>query len=101
MAQTAYTRAGSFHTDGQGNLVDQDGDPVQPGITIPTGATSITVGSDGTVSVTLAGQTAAQQVGIVATGAVQQSRRTEQHGQQSVFADHGVGDPIVGTPGWQ
>ena len=61
--QTAYTRAGSFHLDGQGNLVDQDGDAVQPSIAIPTGATSVTVGSDGTVSVTLAGQTAAQQVG--------------------------------------
>src|SRR5579863_1503662 len=44
--QTAYTRAGSFHTDQNGNLVDQDGDPVQPGIAIPTGATSITVGSE-------------------------------------------------------
>ena len=54
--QTAYTRAGSFHLDGQGNLVDQDGDAVQPSIAIPTGATSVTVGSDGTVSVTLAGQ---------------------------------------------
>jgi len=48
--QTAYTRAGSFHLDGQGNLVSQDGDPVQPAIAIPTGATSVTVGSDGTVS---------------------------------------------------
>jgi flagellar basal-body rod protein FlgG len=63
--QTAYTRAGSFHLDGQGNLVTQDGNPVQPSITIPAGATSVTVGSDGTVSVTLAGQTAAQQVGTL------------------------------------
>src|ERR1700691_2274949 len=61
--QTAYTRAGSFHLDASGNLVDQNGNSVQPSITIPAGATSITVGSDGTVSVTLAGQTAAQQVG--------------------------------------
>src|SRR5246500_429680 len=63
--QTAYTRAGSFHLDGQGNLVTQDGNPVQPSINIPSGATSVTVGSDGTVSVTLPGQTAAQQVGTL------------------------------------
>ena len=54
--QTAYTRAEAFITDGNGDLVDQDGDQVQPSITIPTGATSITVGSDCTVSVTLAGR---------------------------------------------
>jgi len=63
--QTAYTRAGNFQLDGQGNLVTPDGNPVQPSITIPTGATSITVGTDGTVSVTLAGQTAAQTVGTL------------------------------------
>src|SRR6204780_4388500 len=63
--QTAYTRSGSFHLDASGNLVTQDGDPVQPNITIPQGATSVTVAQDGTVSVTLAGQTAAQQVGTL------------------------------------
>jgi len=61
--ETAYTRAGSFHLDAQGNVVTQDGNPVQPAITIPPGATSVTVAQDGTISVTLPGQTAAQQVG--------------------------------------
>src|SRR5260370_31269012 len=60
--QTAYTRAGSFHLDGQGNLVTQDGNPVPPSITIPSVATSVTIGSDGTVSATTAGPTAAHQV---------------------------------------
>src|SRR5438309_8859377 len=41
--ETAYTRAGSFHLDAQGNLVTQEGDPVQPAVTIPPGATSFTV----------------------------------------------------------
>lgn len=63
--QTAYTRAGSFHLDAQGNMVTQDGNPVQPSITIPSGATSVTVAKDGTISVTLPGQTAAQQVGTL------------------------------------
>src|ERR1700758_5248599 len=39
--QTAYTRAGSFHLDAQGNLVTQDGNPVQPAVTIPPGTPSI------------------------------------------------------------
>src|SRR5450755_4793650 len=59
--ETAYTRSGAFQVDANGNLVTADGNPLEPGITIPSGATSISIGSDGTVSVTLAGQTAAQQ----------------------------------------
>src|SRR5689334_18796241 len=50
--ETAYTRAGTFHLDSEGNLVTADGNPVDPAITIPTGATSVTIGEDGTVSVT-------------------------------------------------
>src|SRR5690349_8667205 len=63
--ETAYTRSGAFHLDAQGNLVTADGDPLDPSITIPTGATSVTIGVDGTVSVTQPGQTQAQQVGNI------------------------------------
>ena len=59
----AYTRDGSFQTNAQGQLVTSSGYLVQPGITIPQGAQSVTIGSDGTVSVTLAGQSAPTQVG--------------------------------------
>ncbi len=52
--QIGYTRAGSFQPDAQGNLVTANGNALQPAITIPAAATNITVGSDGTVSVTLA-----------------------------------------------
>jgi flagellar basal-body rod protein FlgG len=60
---TAYTRDGSFQTDSQGQLVTASGFPVQPAITIPAGAQSLTVGRDGTVSVTLQGASAPTQVG--------------------------------------
>lgn len=63
--QVGYTRSGSFQPDAQGNLVTASGEQLQPAITIPTSATNITVGSDGTVSVTLPGQTQAQQVGVI------------------------------------
>ena len=42
-----------------------NGDALQPAINIPAAATNVTVGSDGTVSVTLPGQTQAQQVGVI------------------------------------
>ena len=63
--ETAYTRSGTFHLDAQGNVVTADGNPLQPGITIPPGVSSLTIGADGTVSITQSGQSAAQQVGQI------------------------------------
>jgi flagellar basal-body rod protein FlgG len=60
---TAYTRDGSFQTDSQGLLVTASGFPVQPAITIPADATSMTIGRDGTVSITQAGSSTSTQVG--------------------------------------
>jgi flagellar basal-body rod protein FlgG len=97
--ETAYTRAGSFHTDSSGNLVTQDGDPVQPAITIPTGALSITVGSDGTVSVTQAGQIAAQQIGAIQIALFNNPGGLNSTGSNLFLATTASGDPIVGTPG--
>lgn len=59
----AYSRAGNFKADADGRLVTVDGYAVEPAITIPVTATSVTVSPDGTVSVTLPNQTATQQVG--------------------------------------
>lgn len=60
---TAYTRDGSFQVDNQGQLVTSSGFPVQPAITIPANAQSVTIGRDGTVSITTPGTAAATQVG--------------------------------------
>ena len=62
---TAYTRDGSFQTDSQGQLVTSSGFAVQPAITIPANAQSISIGRDGTVSVTQPGSSAAVQVGTL------------------------------------
>ncbi|HEY4904167.1 MAG TPA: flagellar basal-body rod protein FlgG [Candidatus Sulfotelmatobacter sp.] len=97
--QTAYTRDGSFHTDPSGNLVTQDGDALQPAITIPTGATSVTVGSDGTVSVTQAGQTAAQQVGTIQLALFNNPGGLNSTGSNLFLATTASGDPVVGTAG--
>jgi flagellar basal-body rod protein FlgG len=60
---TAYTRDGSFQVDNQGQLVTASGYAIQPAITIPADATSLTVGRDGTVSITQAGSATATEVG--------------------------------------
>ncbi|MDD5336111.1 MAG: flagellar basal-body rod protein FlgG [Rhodoferax sp.] len=60
---TAYTRDGSFQTDQSGQLVTASGYPVQPALTLPQGTTSMTIASDGTVSVIQAGSTASVQIG--------------------------------------
>src|SRR6516225_8786228 len=63
--ETAYTRDGSFHLSNTRALVTADGNPVEPQITIPADAQEIVIGNDGTVSVTVSGQTASQQVGTI------------------------------------
>lgn len=97
--ETAYTRAGSFHLDGQGNLVTQDGDAVQPAITIPAGATSVTVAQDGTITVTLPGQTAAQQVGALQLAYFNNPGGLNSTGSNLFLATTASGDPVTGAPG--
>jgi flagellar basal-body rod protein FlgG len=63
--QLGYTRAGNFTKSPEGLLVTSEGYQVMPGITVPEGATSITVGTDGTVSAQVAGQTASTELGQV------------------------------------
>ncbi len=60
-----YTRAGNFTRSPEGLLVTSEGYQVMPGITVPEGATAITVGTDGTVSATVPGQTEASQLGQI------------------------------------
>src|SRR3954470_14643913 len=63
--ELAYTRSGSFHVDRDGNMVTSDGNPIEPQITIPPEAQSLTIAQDGTVSYTQPGQTAAQIAGQI------------------------------------
>ena len=80
-------------------MVTADGDPIEPSITIPAGATSITVGSDGTVSVTIPGQQAAQQVGTIQLALFPNPGGLNSVGKNLYLATTASGDPIVGTPG--
>jgi flagellar basal-body rod protein FlgG len=60
-----YTRAGNFSRSAEGLLVTSEGYQVMPGITVPQGATSLTIGTDGTVSATIPGQTTATTLGQI------------------------------------
>jgi flagellar basal-body rod protein FlgG len=63
----AYTRAGTFHLDSQGTIVTAEGYALEPQISIPTNATSISISKDGVVSATIPGQSAAQELGTIET----------------------------------
>jgi flagellar basal-body rod protein FlgG len=97
--ETAYTRSGAFHMDASGNMVTAEGDPITPAITIPTGSTSITIGADGTVSVTQPGQQAASQVGSIQLALFPNPGGLNSIGKNLFLATTASGDPIAGTPG--
>jgi flagellar basal-body rod protein FlgG len=97
--QIAYTRSGEFHQDAQGNVVTAGGNPLQPSVAIPAGATSVTIASDGTVSVTLPGQVAAQQVGSIQLALFPNPGGLNSVGQNLYLATTASGDPVIGTPG--
>ncbi len=63
--ETAYTRAGNFSTNDQGQIVTEDGYTVQPGITVPQNATDIIISKTGLVQVKLDGQTQPQTIGQI------------------------------------
>ena len=97
--ETAYTRSGAFHLDAQGNVVTADGNPLDPAITIPQNALSITIGSDGSVSVTQAGQTQAQPIGSIQLAMFANPGGLNSVGNNLFLATTASGDPIVATPG--
>ena len=94
----AYTRAGSFHLNNQGQVVTAQGDALEPAITIPTQATSISIGTDGTVSVTLPGQSNAQNVGQIQLAIFANPAGLEAMGR-NLFKETGAsGQAIAGAP---
>jgi flagellar basal-body rod protein FlgG len=97
--ETAYTRSGAFHLDAQGNVVTSDGNPLQPAVTIPPDALSVSIGTDGTVSVLQPNQQAAKQVGNVQLALFPNPAGLNSIGHNLFLPTTASGDPIVGTPG--
>jgi len=95
----AYTRAGQFHVDAQGTVVTADGNPLDPPITLPANALSVTIGTDGTVSVTQPSQTQASQIGSIQLAMFPNPGGLNSVGNNLFLATTASGDPIVGAPG--
>ncbi len=96
---SAYTRDGSFQVDQNGQLVNNAGFQVQPGITIPPNALSITVSRDGVVSVTQPGQTQAAQVGQLTLNTFINDAGLESQGENLYQETQASGAPTESTPG--
>ena len=99
--QTAYTRAGSFHLNAQGNIVDLNGNLLQPQITLPADAGTITIAQDGTVSYTVPNQTATQQAGQIQLANFQNPSGLNSLGGSLFTSTEASGEPTVGLPGGQ
>jgi len=99
--ELAYTRAGSFHLDRDGNLVTADGDPLEPQITIPQDAQTISIAPDGTLSFTQQGQTAAQLGGQIQIAIFQNPAGLNSIGRNLFLPTDASGDATLGNPGGQ
>jgi flagellar basal-body rod protein FlgG len=97
----AYTRDGGFQLDRNGNVVTANGNPLQPQITIPSQAQSITIAPDGTVSYTQPGQTASQIAGQIQLANFANPSGLNGIGQNLFTPTDASGDPTVGNPGGQ
>jgi flagellar basal-body rod protein FlgG len=95
---TAYTRDGSFQLDANGQIVTNNGYTLLPGITIPPNAQSLTIGNDGTVSVTLAGNPAPQSVGQIQLANFVNPAGLDPKGQNLFTETASSGTPNAGAP---
>jgi flagellar basal-body rod protein FlgG len=94
----AYTRDGTFQLNNQGQVVTASGYLVQPTITVPASAQTMTIGNDGTVSVTLPGQAAPQQVGALQLASFVNPTGLQSIGDNLYLQTGSSGAPNTGQP---
>jgi len=95
----AYTRNGSLQIDDQGQLVTPTGYQVQPAINIPIDAQSVTIGTDGTVTVSMPGTAAVTQVGSIQLADFINPAGLQATGGNLFVETTSSGTPQVNTPG--
>jgi flagellar basal-body rod protein FlgG len=96
---TAYTRDGSLHQDSQGQLVTSSGYPISPALTIPSNAQTVTIGVDGTVTITQQGQAASTQIGTIQLANFINPSGLEAKGENLYVETAASGTPTTNTPG--
>ena len=96
---SAYTRDGSFQINADGQLVTASGYQVQPPVTVPSDALSITIGADGTVTVTTPANAAPTTIGQLQLSDFVNPAGLEPRGQNLFAESASSGAPQVGSPG--
>jgi flagellar basal-body rod protein FlgG len=96
---TAYTRDGAFQVNADGQVVTNNGDLVQPGITVPPNALSLTIAADGTVSATIPGQAAPQVLGQLQLASFVNPAGLDPLGGNLFGETAASGAPNAGQPG--
>jgi flagellar basal-body rod protein FlgG len=99
--ETAYSRAGNFAVNDQGQLVTQDGYLIQPAITIPNDATDISISKSGQVQVTQPGSPTPNQVGQLELVSFMNEAGLLAQGSNLFKESAASGPPTAGTPGLQ
>lgn len=94
-----YTRDGSLQLDSSGAIVTSGGLAIQPAMTIPANTTSITIGSDGTVSAGSAGSSIPTIIGSLQLADFVNPVGLQPVGQNMLVETAASGAPQVGTPG--
>jgi flagellar basal-body rod protein FlgG len=97
--ETAYTRDGSFKLDSDGRIVNSDGFALEPEISIPSDALSISVGIDGTVSVLQAGDSVPSEIGTIELARFVNPAGLISTGRNLYIISEASGDEMTGTPG--
>jgi flagellar basal-body rod protein FlgG len=97
--EIAYTRAGNFRMDAEGRLVTVDGYEVEPAITIPTNATSVTISPNGMISVTTPGTNSTQDVGQLTLASFVNPAGLLAIGRTMFAPTDASGEALVGQPG--
>jgi len=95
----AYTRNGELHLDGENRLVTSEGYLIEPEITLPDQVTNFSVGTDGTVSVTVAGDPDPVELGQLELADFVNSQGLQAVGQNLFIETAASGAPIVGVAG--
>ena len=95
---TGYTRDGSFQMDAQGQIVTNNGYMLQPGITVPSTATNVTIGNDGTVTATIAGQVTPQNLGQIQLATFVNPAGLDPKGQNLFAETTASGTPQTAAP---
>jgi flagellar basal-body rod protein FlgG len=94
-----YSRAGSFNTNGNGQIVTTDGLAVSPAMTVPQNTTSINVSQTGLVTAMVAGQTAPQQIGQLTLANFANDAGLQPLGGNLYSQTEASGQPVTGLPG--